>query len=40
MRDEEKVSYSRYLGRIGRYEYFTSNQPAEVVMRYLEETRG
>lgn len=39
MRDEEKVSYSRYLGRIGRYEYFTSNQPAEVVMRYLEEAR-
>ena len=39
MREEEKVSYSRYLGRIGRYEYFTANQPVEVVMRHLEEAR-
>lgn len=39
MRDKEKVAYSRYLGRIGRYEYFTANQPVEVVMRHLEEAR-
>lgn len=40
MSAEEKVSYSRYLGRIGRYEYFTANQPAEVAMGYLKEAKS
>jgi tetratricopeptide (TPR) repeat protein len=40
MGDDIKASYCRYLGRIGRYEYFTLNQPAEVAMSYLEEAKN
>ncbi|WP_371220392.1 hypothetical protein ACA348_02660 [Orientia tsutsugamushi] len=36
----EQVEYSRYLGRIGRYEYFVVNRHSDIAMQYLVKAKN
>ncbi len=40
MTELEQVAYSRYLGRIGRYEYFVVNHHSDIVMQYLVKAKN
>ncbi len=40
MNEKEKVIYSRYLGRIGRYEYFVVNHHPSIALQYLAQAKN